>query len=172
MERVNMLRIIIIFLILWTQSDNLYAQLSFKINKLTFSNVVIETDQNVIDEDMENGPYASFDCVITNRSNDAVTLFPSKSQTTISFNYKEVSYTNEVFPMPFIDRDSLVLQPDQNTSLVFSTPILLGTPMMNVDSINGDYTGILRAIKPQLEITYKDPSVEIRTDEIKHVEWH
>ena len=72
------------------------AQLIFNIEELILSNYNINLDRNIIDEDLENGPYVYFKCQIINNTNDSVVLHPVNSNSKIVFRYnkQEIGYSS------------------------------------------------------------------------------
>lgn len=143
------------------------AQLSFKIEELSLSNYNIELKDNVIDEDLENGPYVWIKCAISNNTDDVITLMPERSIIAIVFGYHKQSYTIEVVPLPFVDNETLQILPDKAVTLEFGSNLLLGSDIYN--SKKGDYTKEMLAILPTLKIIYNDKTNKLQTDEIKSV---
>jgi len=143
------------------------AQLNFKIEELSLSNYDIELNDNIIDEDLESGPYVHFKCVIENNTEDTIILRPAKSTTCIIFWYQEKNYKVEVEPLPFIDSEKLKLSPKETIALAFGSNILLGTDIFNYGK--GDYTKEMLIVLPTLKINYKDNNIKLQTDEIKSV---
>jgi hypothetical protein len=143
------------------------AQLNFKIEELSLSNYNVELEENVIDEDLENGPYVYFKCIITNHSEDTITLSPAKSTIAIVFIYYQKTYKIEIVPLPFVDTEILLVPPGKYISLDFGCNLLIGTDILS--SKMGDYTKEMLVILPTLRIMYKDPIIHMYTDEIKSV---
>lgn len=144
------------------------AQLCFKIEELSLSNYNIELKENIIDEDLEKGPYVYFKCIITNNSEDTVILRPSNSIINIVFSYKKKSYRIEVESLPFVDNEKLQLSPKETATLDFGSNLLLGTDIFSDKKVN--YIEEMLAILPTIGIIYKDNNIKLRTDEIKSVE--
>jgi hypothetical protein len=143
------------------------AQLIFKIEELSLSNYNINLDSNIIDEDLENGPYVYFKCLIINNTNDSVVLQPTKSNSTVVFRYNKSDYAFEVAPLPFIDNKKLTIPPKDKIDFSFGSYLLLGTNIFNYKQ--GNYTEEMLTILPTLRIVYQDEGVKICTDEIKNV---
>lgn len=143
------------------------AQLIFKIEELSLSNYNINLDSNIIDEDLENGPYVYFKCLIINNTNDSVVLQPTKSNSRVVFRYNKSDYALEVAPLPFIDNKKLVIPPKDKIDFSFGSYLLLGTNIFNYKQ--GNYTEEMLTILPTLRIVYQDEGVKICTDEIKNV---
>ncbi len=141
-----------------------HAQVSFKIEELSLSNYNIELNKDIIEEDLENGPYIYFKCTIFNNTNDSVLLKPTGSSTNLLFRYQKNIYVEDVFPLPFMDNKSLTIPPGGKTYLFGGTYILLGTEIF--DSNKSNYTNEMLEILPTIRIRYKDDCVRITTDEI------
>lgn len=144
------------------------AQLSFKIDKLSLSNYNIELKNDIIDEDLENGPYVYFNCVITNNTKDTLFMRPANSIVEIAFRYQKKSYKIEVEPLPFVDNEKLQLPPKKTIALDFGSNLLLGTDIINYRK--EDYIEEMLVILPTIRIIYKDDNIKLQTDEIKNVE--
>lgn len=143
------------------------AQLSFKIEELSLSNYNVELNRSIIDEDSECGPYIVLKCSILNETNDSVLLKPAHSNIYIVFSYKRSDYIIDVFPLPFIDDETLIIAPKGKADLAIGSYPLLGTKIFN--SKQGDYTKEMLSILPTLKVVYQDEGTKIRTDEIKDV---
>ena len=143
------------------------AQLNFKIEELSLSNYNVELKDNVIDEDLENGPYAYCKCIIANNTKNTIVLKPANSTTVIVFRYQRKNYVIEVEPLPFVDNKKLQVFPEETIALNFGTNLLLGTDIL--DYKKGDYTKEMLIILPTLKIVYRDNCVKLNTDEIKNV---
>jgi hypothetical protein len=144
------------------------AQLSFKIEKLSLSNYNIELKNDIIDEDLENGPYVYFNCVIINNTKDTIIMRPANSVIDIVFRYQKKSYKIEVDPLPFVDNEKLQLPPKKTIALDFGNNLLLGTDIFNYRK--GNYIEEMLVILPTIRIIYKDNNIKLQTDEIKDVE--
>jgi hypothetical protein len=143
------------------------GQLIFKIEELSLSNYNVNHDSNIIDEDLENGPYVFFKCIIFNNTNDSVVLKPTNSHNKVVFRYNNSTYALEVVPLPFIDCKKLVIPPKAKFDFSFGSYLLLGTNIFNCKQSN--YTEEMLAILPTLKIIYQEEGVKICTDEIKNV---
>lgn len=143
------------------------AQLTFKIEELSLANYDIKIDENIIDEDIENGPFVYLNCLITNKSNDSIILKPAKSKVKIVFRYKGRNYTQYVEPLPFIDKEKLVLLPKDSIDLNFGSYLLLGTDLYN--NKQGSYIKEMLSVLPTLKVVYHDELIEIWTNEIEKV---
>ena len=143
------------------------AQLNFKIEELSLSNFEVELGDNVIDEDLENGPYVHLKCLIINSTNDTLLLKPANSKTKIVFRYKKLNYTLEVTPLPFVDNEELIIPPNGTVNLAFGSHLLLGTKLF--ENKQGNYIKEMLCILPTLKVVYQDADINICTDEIKNV---
>ena len=143
------------------------AQLIFNIEELILSNYNINLDRNIIDEDLENGPYVYFKCQIINNTNDSVVLHPVNSNSKIVFRYNKSNFALDVAPLPFIDNKKLAIPPRDNVNFSFGSYLLLGTNILKYKQ--GNYTEEMITILPTLRIVYQDEVVKICTNEIKDV---
>ncbi len=146
------------------------AQLSFNIYNLNLSNVIIELKENIIDEDLENGPYIGFECIIENFSDSIIIIYPSNSKTNIIFRFRGKEYITEVVSLPFVDKDILEIMPKQKVKMTFGTYILLGTTILN--NKQEDYTKEMLEILPTLKVNYKDNIWNMQTCEVINVIVH
>ncbi len=155
---------LIIFCMMFQKAE---AQLIFKIEEIRLSNYNINLDINVIDEDLENGPFIFVQCLIVNNTNASIVLKPSESKSKIVFRYNKSDYELEVDPLPFIDNKKLVISPKDTIDLSFGSYLLLGTDIFN--SNKSDYTKEMLSILPTLKVAYHDEKIKMYTDEIKNV---
>lgn len=161
------MRYFIALIVLGVMFQTTKAQLIFNIEELSLSNYNINLDSNIIDEDLENGPYVSFKCLFINNTKDSVVLHPTKSKTKIIFRYNKSDYALEVTPLPFIDYKKLVIPPGDKIGLSFGSYLLLGTNIYNYKQ--GNYAEEMLTILPTLRIVYQDDRVKLSTNEIKNV---
>lgn len=155
---------LIIFCVMFQEAD---AQLVFKIEEIRLSNYNISLDSNVIDEDLENGPFVYVQCLIVNNTDTSIVLKPSESKSKIVFRYNKSDYELEVDPLPFIDNKKLVISPKDTIDLSFGSYLLLGTDIFNYKQC--DYTKEMLSILPTLKVAYQDEKIKMYTDEIKNV---
>ncbi|MFA8301433.1 MAG: hypothetical protein ACEPOV_14795 [Hyphomicrobiales bacterium] len=143
------------------------AQLIIQIEELSLSYYNVNFDENVIDGDLENGPFVYFKCSIINNSDTCIVLNPSKSKSNFTFRYKKVNYYEEVFPLAFVDLKKLDLFPRDTIDLCFGSFLLLGTDIYKCKK--SDYTKEMLAIMPTLQIVYQDKKIKIHTNGVNNV---
>jgi len=143
------------------------AQINFSIKSLNVSNLNIVKSKNIIDEEIEIGPYIATTLLFENYSNDSITLFPSKSELKVLFRYIEKQYSSEILPIPFIDHDTIRISPQQSKEVKFGVYLLLGKGILKKDKT--DYTKEMLEILPTIRVSYKDQGINIKTIEILNV---
>lgn len=143
------------------------AQLSLTINELHLSNVKVDINRNIIDEDLKDGPYLQFVCFFENHTDSSVILYPSKSRTNVVFRYMGENYRLEVIPLPFVDRDLIKLNPNQGYNMSFGISLFLGTPILKENQM--DYTKEMLLVLPTVNVNYKDCVNNMRTSDILNV---
>lgn len=159
--------IILIILFISCFHETSFAQIYFKIDKLTLSHYNFVVDDKIIDESLEDGPYVHLRCVIINNSHDSLLLYPAHSTTRILFRYNNSDYSVEVVPLPFVDQEKLIIPPGGKTELFFGTHPLINTPMFNRNK--GDYRREMLFILPTIKAVYEEKNFLIQTVEIREV---
>ncbi len=151
------------------------AQISFKIENITISNVIEEyARDDYYNSDFGNGPFITAYCSIINNYNDTLLLLTSKSNTTINFKYNNIEYNIEPYSLStplFYEQDSIIILPYHTFNFAFNAFLFFHCDFFdkkyNVKKI--DSTKEVIEILPILKVKYKDPNIEIITDEIKNV---
>ncbi len=145
-----------------------YSQIELQVKEVSISNVNTHIDEPVIiDEDEQDGPYLSFECVLINKSKEKTILYPSTSKLYLSFTYNKDNYYTECFALQFQENDSLIIKSEGIADFVVGTNIFLGTPMWNEHKKN--YCKELIEILPTLKLEYKEDDLTLWTDIIKSV---
>lgn len=149
--------------------NSVFSQIELKIKELKVSNINIKPNLQVINEDLENGPFINFICSFKNCSKEKIILHPSKSKFYVLFNFKGTQHEQKVFPLAFLDYDTISIEEKQCEEVFFGTYLLLGTPYLKKNG--GDYTSEMLQILPTLKILYKenDGNLKVRSDEIINV---
>jgi len=151
------------------------AQISFKIENITISNVIEEyAREDYDDSDYGRGPFITAYCSIINNNNDTILLLTSKSKTTINFKYNNTEYNIEPFPLSsplFYKKDSIIILPCHTFKFEFNVFLFYYCDFFDkkYNTKKIDCTKEVIEILPILKIKYKDPNIEITTDEIKNV---
>ena len=126
-----MRNVIIIMLIVLTCSIKSYSQVLLTIQKVSISNVYVNTNPNVISEEEWDGPYVDLFYCISNESDKTVTLLPKISRMYLNFQMKDQSHTKSLFSILFMDKDSIILKPHEQYSDSVGDNIFLGTRILN-----------------------------------------
>ncbi len=161
------MKYIVLSLVMILLYKNSYSQLDLKINELIVSNITVQLSENIIDEDIEDGPYLSMICVIKNTTDSLINIHPSESNFLISYNYKGEKYSFEIVALPFIDNDSIVLLPGKLVDLNLGINLLLGTPILIKNKC--DYSVEMLEILPTLKLVYIEKNMIIKSSEINRV---
>ena len=156
-----------ILIYLWQNIAIINAQLDFKVDELILSQIVVPIDRDVIDEDLESGPFAWFKCCIYNKTDSPIVIYPSTSVCYIEYNYQDRKYKFGSIPMPFTDLDSRILASNQIAELYFGIYLFTGTPIYKTN--NGDYTYEVIKVLPTLKIRYVDKLYNILSSDVKRV---
>ncbi len=143
------------------------AQLVFQIEEISLYYYDITFNDNVINEDLGQGPYVFIKCQIINNLDTPVVLEPSKSTIKISFRHNRSGYKVEAFSLPFQDIKELTIFPKDTVDLSFGKYLLLGTDIFKYKQ--GDYTKEMLSILPTLKVAYQDEKIKICADEIKNI---
>jgi len=143
------------------------SQISFSINELNVYNINIVVSKNTYNEGAEDGPIIDGLFTIKNNTDSCVTIYPSKSNIQILFSFMEKQYSTNLYPLSFMENDTIILSPLQKEEVSFGTNLLLGTDILNTDKKN--YTYELLQILPTIRISYKDKKLNIKTTEIQNV---
>lgn len=167
MKRLYKIYFVLILAITVLLFNNVVGQISFKINEMNVSNIKVDFNLDAMDEDLRNGPYVLFECDIINNTESLIVLYPSDSETNVWFNYKGEMYFNKLFSLPFLEKKTLELMPNQNVTVVWGIYILLGTPILKVN--HEDYTTEMLEILPTLKVIYRDKNLEIEATEVSKV---
>lgn len=160
------MKIIFVILIVFI-SIKIEAQINFSIKSLNVSNLNMVKSENIIDEEIENGPYIAATLFFENYSNTPILLFPSKSELKVLFRYMDKQYSIEILPIQFIDNDTIRILPQQNKEVNFGVYLLLGKGILKKDKT--DYTKEMLEILPTIRVSYKDQGINIKTIEILNV---
>ena len=145
----------------------LKAQINLSIKEMNIYNINNITPKNTINEGVEDGPFIDGVCVLNNNTDSTVVLYPSKSKIRLLFRYKEKLYSTDIFPLAFIENDTIILLPKQIQDVSFGVNLLLGTGILNKDRKN--YTNELLEILPTIKISYEDKGLNIKSSEITNV---
>jgi len=140
--------IVILFLVLFPVFKSA-AQIELIISELKVSNIKAKYSDDLINEDIENGPHLLLIGVISNRSKEDITLKPSEINYSLQFNYRGRDFLKEVFPTAFSDIERVVLKANQTIEFSVDALIFLGTPLFEEKKY--DYTMELLEVLPTLK---------------------
>jgi len=146
---------------------NLYSQTSLEVLELQLLNIRTKFDDNIFIENQSDGPSVILMCSIYNKSNDKLILFPSESEIEISFNYQGVVYYKDNISFVLMEKNTLMINPNERFDFYLSEPILLGTPIW--DDKEEDYTMILLELTPTIQVKYSDKNTMIKSGHIQKV---
>lgn len=144
------------------------AQLTFSINDIFISNLRSIDKEGLMNESHEDGPLIEVNCIFCNTNDSTITLYPSKSDITILFNYNRRSYEVRAFPLAFLEKDTIKILPGQTEESSFASNLLISTGILNNNK--KDYLLDMIKILPTLKIRYKDKNFNVTTSEILNVE--
>ena len=154
-------------LVIFMVFQNLGAQVEFTVENIDLSNYHINLNRNIIDENLENGPFIYLNCQIINNTNTSILLKPSKSEIKIIFRFNDLDYKIEVYPLPFVEIKELIIEPNNKININFGSYLLLGTDI-HIER-NGNYIKEMISILPTLKILYQDEQIKLKTSEIRNV---
>lgn len=146
---------------------NLYSQVKLEIAELNVSNIKPNLRDEIYDEEETDGPYIYIKCAFFNESDSVILLSPSKAKIEILFNYRATDYYVDVFALPFMDNDSVLITSKGIKKFELGTYLLLGTPLWEEEK--SDYTMILIEILPTIRVHYKDPYLSFFSSRIWEV---
>lgn len=155
--------IVVLILMICVLKSN--SQIEFQVKELNISNIRSNIDESIlIDEDEQDGPYLSFECMLINKSKEKAILYPSISELYISFNYNKNNYSTECFALQFQNNDSIIIKPEGKIFFIVGTNIFLGTPMWDENKKN--YCKELVEILPTIKLEYKEDDLTLITNKI------
>ena len=163
MNKIHILTYIAILMCL-----NINAQLILSIKNIKVSNINVPILKDHFREGDNDGPFVLLDFVLKNNTDSIIRLHPSKSEMIIQFQYKNLNYSQKVFPIRFMDNDTLLISPHQQYESFVGEDLLLGTFILK--SNNNDYRIELIEILPTIKLFYKDEKIRIKSSEILNVE--
>jgi hypothetical protein len=149
------------------------AQLIFTIEELhlTNYNVVEDTTMLLLSEHLWNGPTISVTCSIKNVTDDTITLHPKKSAIEVIFRHNNTNHYSSVFPVPFLENETLAIHPNQTIDFWFWQYLLIGTDIIQPTNYY-NYTNDLLQIVSTIKIMYREKGIKLQTQEIKNVILH
>jgi len=163
-----MKKLSIIFSLAIIMCLNINAQLVFSLKNIKVSNINVPITKDHFREGDTDGPYVQIFFLLKNNSDSIIKLHPSKSEMTVQFQYKNSNYSQKVLPIPFMDKDTLLISPHQQYESFVGDNLLLGTFILK--SNNNDYRIELIEILPTIKLFYKDDKIRIKSSEILNVE--
>jgi len=163
-----MKKLSIIFSLAIIMCLNINAQLVFSLKNIKVSNINVPIRKDHFREGDTDGPYVQIFFLLKNNSDSIIKLHPSKSEMTVQFQYKNSNYSQKVLPIPFMDKDTLLISPHQQYESFVGDNLLLGTFILK--SNNNDYRIELIEILPTIKLFYKDDKIRIKSSEILNVE--
>lgn len=143
------------------------AQLVFQIEEISLSYYDITLNDNVINEDLEQGPYVFIKCMVINNLDTPVVLEPAKSTIKITFRYNRLDYKVDAFSLSFQGIKELTISPKDTLDFSLGKYLLLGTTIFKYNQ--SDYTEEMLSILPTLKVVYQDEKNKMHTGEIKNV---
>jgi len=163
-----MKKLTIIFSIAIIMCFNINAQLVFSLKNIRVSKINVPILKDHFREGDTDGPYVQIFFILKNNSDSIIKLHPSKSEMTVQFQYKNSNYSQKVFPITFMEKDTLLISPHQQYESLVSNNLLLGTFILK--SNNNDYRIELIEILPTIKLFYRDDKIRIKSSEILNVE--
>jgi len=163
-----MKKLSIIFSLAIIMCLNINAQLVFSLKNIKVSNINVPITKDHFREGDTDGPYVQIFFLLKNNSDSIIKLHPSKSEMTVQFQYKNSNYSQKVLPIPFMDKDTLLISPHQQYESFVGDNLLLWTFILK--SNNNDYRIELIEILPTIKLFYKDDKIRIKSSEILNVE--
>ncbi len=161
------MRIQVLSVIIFLLSGNfgLGQDLELRIEKMEIGSIYLEeSDDGIVEVQMhEDGPFVKLQCSLINNSDSTRTIQPSSASYYIKFRFDGVNYRSEVFPLAFMDNESIELKNGQKIEFVISDSFLLRTPIYSVNKRN--YANDLIKILPTLKLVYRERGLELDTSE-------
>ncbi|MFV0506005.1 MAG: hypothetical protein ACK5L5_04745 [Bacteroidales bacterium] len=148
-----------------------YSQnVSLEIKELVVGHITVNSNDDCFDSDDSDGPYISLSCELINMNNSDFSIFPSRSDIEITFNYEGAEYRgNPMWILPFLDEKEEVvsIKVGETIDFMISTYLLLGTPLWS--ERKSDYTDILLQILPTIRVNYKCANIDCYSTRIRNV---
>lgn len=145
---------IILFLFVLTNSITLYSQTIITIEHIDVSNIFKNDTSEIIKEGESDGPYIYLRYCISNESDKTVKLLPKESKMYLHFNVKCNSYTIKLIPVSLMEKDSIILNPNEQFKGVVGDYLFLGTNLLKSNKNN--YCIELIESIPTIKIEYID----------------
>ena len=142
------------------------AQIDLFVDSVSVYNISTKLRFDEINEDVEKGPFMYISCVLHNSSDSTIELYPSKSTIRATFYHENFKRSIKVFPLPFIDNETIQLLPKQKAGFSFGVNPFLKDAL---DDSKQDYTEDIIKALPTLKITYSDQKSRTKSCMIKSV---
>jgi len=158
--------ILLVFsLVIWLKID---AQIEFIIKKIQVYDINVQISKDILREHDNEGPFVQLNFIFKNNTDSIIKLQPSKSEIIISFQYKNRYFSQNGFPLLFMDNDSLIILPHQLYENSVGVNLYLGTSILKKN--DNDYRIELIETLPTIKLIYKDKRTRAKSSEILGVE--
>ncbi len=144
------------------------AQIELKIKRIQISNINVPISKKYLREGDADGPFVYMFFVFKNNTDSILKLHPSQSEMVISFQHKNRYFSQNGFPLPFMDNDSLIILPHQQYENSVGLNLFLGTSILKKN--DNDYRIELIEVLPTVKLFYKDKRIRVMSSEILAVE--
>lgn len=147
---------------------NINAQFIFSLKNLKVSKINIPILKDHYREGDTDGPFIQMFFVLRNNTDSIIKLHPSKSEMKIAFKYKRETYYQNLIPVIFMGKDSLLILPHQQYESFVGVDLFLGTGLLKEN--NNDYRIELIEVLPTIKLVYKEKGIKVISSEILDVE--
>ena len=147
---------------------NINAQFEFLLKNIKVSKIDVPILKDHYREGDIDGPYIQMFFVLKNSTDSIIKLHPSKSEMKIAFKYKRETYYQNLIPVIFMGKDSLLILPHQQYESFVGVDLFLGTFILKEN--NNDYRIELIEVLPTIKLVYKEKGIKVISSEILDVE--
>ena len=149
-------------------SSNINAQIVLTLKNIKVAKINVPISENFIREGDDEGPYVNMFFVFNNNTDSVLKLHPSNSKMILQFRYENKYFNQNIFAIPFMDSDTLIIMPHQQYESFVGESLLLGTSILKHN--NNDYRIELIEILPTIKLVYMETKINIKSSEILNVE--
>lgn len=145
---------IILFIFFYIIFNSLKAQIKLDIENIRIGYYNVDFTQEEIDEDMENGPYVHFQCILRS-VRDSIKIMPSEINVEILFYYEKLLFQKKViiFPWEWENNNFITIGKE---GIKFECGTLLMNDACLFEDKKGDYREELLKIIPTIKIVFQD----------------
>ncbi len=147
---------------------NINAQFIFSLKNIKVSKINVPISKDYFKEGDNDGPFVQISFILKNNTDSIIKLHPSKSEMTIAFKYNRETYYQNLIPVIFMGKDSLLISPHQQYESFVGVNLFLGTSILKKN--NNDYRIELIEVLPTIKLVYKENGIKVISSGILEVE--